>query len=77
MKVYNPPIITNGIYRHFKGNLYTVIGIAEHTETREDLVIYRSHKSGEIWARPASMWNDIKDGRRRFTYLGYSIPKTE
>ena len=73
MKSENP-IVMLGVYRHFKGGIYTVVGFAKHTETEEILVIYRSNKSGETWARPLSMWNDIKDGKRRFEYLG-SIPE--
>lgn len=46
-------------YRHYKGNFYKVIGIAEHTETSEVLVIYASLKDDNvIWARPLSIWFD-------------------
>lgn len=48
------------IYKHFKGNLYEVMGIAKHTETEEDMVIYRPYSSdgaGEKWyARPLDMF---------------------
>ncbi len=55
-----------GIYRHYKGNVYEVIALARHSETLEDMVIYRDVTAPEkVWARPASMWNDeiIKDGK--------------
>lgn len=39
-------------YRHYKGDLYTVVGIALHHETRQELVLYRSHKNGWVNARP-------------------------
>ena len=42
------------IYRHFKGDYMYVIGIAKHSESLEDLVIYK-HK-GKLWARPTSMF---------------------
>ena len=57
--------IAIGKYRHFKGKEYEVIGIAKHSETSEDLVVYRAlYGDGGLWVRPASMWNDIveRDG---------------
>ena len=58
-------------YRHFKGNLYKVIGFAKHSETLEDMVIYSPLKTGDSWVRPISMWNEIVDdkGTLRFTLL--------
>lgn len=48
-----------GTYRHYKGNEYIVIAIARHSETLEEMVIYRDTKDeGKIWARPAHMWNE-------------------
>ena len=54
--------IQPGIYRHFKGNRYEVVGIARHSETMEPMVVYRA-LNGEcgLWVRPASMWNEIVD----------------
>ena len=50
--------ITEGtIVRHFKGNKYLVLGFATHSETREDLVIYKElYGKGNIWARPLGMF---------------------
>jgi hypothetical protein len=45
-----------GLYRHYKGDLYVVIGGAIHTETEESLVVYRHQDSGKVWARPAEMF---------------------
>lgn len=63
-----------GLYRHFKGGLYEVIGIARHSETLEELVIYKSLKDQSLWVRPLSMWNERieKEGKIyvRFTYIG-------
>lgn len=64
-----------GKYRHFKGGEYEVIGIAKHSETQEEMVVYRAlYGNGEIWVRSASMWNETveKDGETflRFTYIG-------
>ncbi|MCQ2547732.1 MAG: DUF1653 domain-containing protein [Clostridia bacterium] len=49
--------IEKGKYRHFKGNEYEVIGVGKHTETLEELVLYRSlYGDFGLWARPVSMW---------------------
>jgi len=63
-----------GKYRHFKGNLYEVIGIAKNSETLEDTVVYRAlYGDGGLWVRPASMWNETieRDGKtyKRFEYI--------
>ena len=64
-----------GIYRHFKGNLYRLIGVASHSETLEPMVVYQAlYGEQGLWARPAAMWSEIvtKDGYTgpRFTYIG-------
>lgn len=52
--------IEKGIYRHYKGNEYEVIGVANHSETLELMVVYRAlYGKGELWVRPASMWNEV------------------
>lgn len=66
--------ITPGKYRHFKGNEYEVLYIARHSETLEEMVVYRAlYGERGIWVRPASMWNEIveRDGKtyRRFTKI--------
>lgn len=74
--------IPTGRYRHFKGNEYEVLYIAHHSETLEPLVIYRAlYGKGEVWARPAEMWNETveRDGRtfprfRREDASGRSVP---
>ncbi len=67
--------IKPGRYRHFKGNEYEVIGLARHSETQEELVVYRAlYGDFGLWVRPAQMWNETveRDGKtfRRFTYIG-------
>ena len=64
-----------GKYRHYKGGEYEVIGLARHSETEEQMVVYRAlYGEGETWTRPASMWFDvvIHDYKlvTRFTYVG-------
>ena len=68
-------IKVNGIYKHFKGNTYRVLGVARHSESLEELVVYQ-HIDGEkeIWARPIAMFLDEADvdGKKvpRFQYIG-------
>ena len=62
-------------YRHFKGKEYEVLGVARHSETEEELVVYRAlYGNFGLWVRPVSMWNETveRDGKtfRRFTYIG-------
>lgn len=52
--------IKKGKYRHFKGNEYEVIGVARHSETLEETVVYRAlYGDYGLWVRPASMWNEV------------------
>lgn len=67
--------IKMGRYRHFKGGEYEALYIAKHSETLEDMVVYRAlYGEGEVWVRPASMWNETveRGGKtyKRFTYIG-------
>jgi len=45
--------IIPGKYRHYKGNFYEVLGTAKHSETLEELVVYRAlYGAKELWVRP-------------------------
>ncbi len=73
------PILKPGIYRHYKGKEYEVIGIAKHSETLEDMVVYKAlyesdkFDKDQLWIRPLSMFVEkvIIDGKEipRFEYL--------
>ncbi len=67
--------LANGTYRHYKGLLYEVLGLARHSETEEWLVVYRP-QYGErgLWVRPLVMFTEsvVYEGKSmpRFEYLG-------
>lgn len=59
--------VSPGRYRHYKGNEYTVLGVARHSETLEELVVYRQEYGDHgLWVRPARMFLESveRDGRR-------------
>lgn len=62
-----------GIYKHYKGNLYRVIGICRHAETLEELVAYQAlYGDYGLWVRPRAMFEESieVDGKEtpRFAY---------
>lgn len=64
-----------GFYRHYKQLEYEVLHVAKHSETLEDLVVYRAlYGEKEVWVRPMTMFNEsvLVDGESipRFTYIG-------
>jgi hypothetical protein len=68
-----------GIYEHYKGKKYRVIGIAKHSETLEDVVVYEAlyeNEMSKLWVRPLTMFteNVIVEGKTvpRFKYAGDS-----
>ncbi len=59
-----------GKYRHFKGKEYEVVGIARHSETLEELVVYRAlYGDGGLWVRPVAMWDETVQ------HEGRSVPR--
>ena len=73
----------SGKYKHYKGKFYEVLGVARHSETREDLVVYKALYddpelgNNPLFVRPKEMFeeNVVVDGKevRRFEYVDSSI----
>ena len=62
-----------GIYKHFKGNEYELICIANHSETLQKMVVYKAlYGNNDIWVRPIEMWNEEVEFNgetvKRFTF---------
>lgn len=61
-----------GLYRHYRGNLYQVIGIGRHSETLEEMVLYRGlYDDYGLWARPRVSFDSM------VTYDGKEVPRFE
>ena len=68
-------MIKPGRYRHFKGGEYEVYGVAKHSETGEELVVYRTlYGERGLWVRPLTMFEETveREGKLqpRFIYIG-------
>lgn len=70
--------IKSGIYRHYKGDEYELIFVAQNSENEEQLIVYRSLKDKKVWTRPLAMWFEEVDfkGKKqsRFSWLRESEP---
>lgn len=75
-----------GAYKHFKGNLYWVLGVARHSETEEPLVVYRAlYGEGSLWARPLAMFSESVNKKKypdvaqelRFEKIADDAPEVE
>ena len=75
--------VAAGIWRHYKGGLYQVLGVGAHSETEEKMVVYVALTGADLpgprlRVRPLSLWLDIvlwPDGshRSRFEYVGIEL----
>ena len=68
-------MIQLGKYKHYKGNEYEVIGVARHSETLADMVVYQAlYGNRQIWVRPLAMFmEEVEiDGLKipRFKFIG-------
>lgn len=65
-------VVSPGRYRHYKGNFYEVVGIARHSETEEELVVYRKlYGDHSLWVRPLGMFME------NVQVDGCSVPRFE
>jgi hypothetical protein len=65
-------MIKPGRYRHYKGGEYEVLGIAKHSETEEDFVVYRQlYGAGGLWIRPKAMFAEM------VIIEGHAMPRFE
>lgn len=67
--------IEPGLYKHYKGNTYEVLGMARYSETLESMVVYKAtDQAGEVWVRPAAMFMEtlMVEGteKQRFEKIG-------
>ncbi|MGE0470878.1 MAG: hypothetical protein Nkreftii_004164 [Candidatus Nitrospira kreftii] len=63
-------MVTPGIYRHHKGHDYEVVGVAKHSETEEEFVVYRAlYGDRGLWIRPVAMFTEIVEKG------GVSVPR--
>ena len=74
--------VVPGIYEHYKGRKYLVLGTAAHSETLERLIVYvplYESPGPRLWVRPQAMFAETVeiDGRhiQRFRYIGQEIPE--
>ncbi|MBL4585124.1 MAG: DUF1653 domain-containing protein [Pseudomonadales bacterium] len=70
--------IQTGLYQHFKGNRYEVLGVVKHSETQEDHVLYKAlYGEGGLWIRPLDMFVETieREGKRfkRFQFIEDSL----
>lgn len=68
-----------GLYRHYKGGDYEVVGTVRHSETLEPLVLYRAlYGERGLWVRPHAMFFSavVIDGKTqpRFAFVGIALP---
>ncbi|MBD3800217.1 MAG: DUF1653 domain-containing protein [Campylobacterales bacterium] len=68
-------VLKPGRYQHYKGNHYEVLGVAKHSETEEELVVYRAlYGEHGLWVRPLCMFTECIPHEgvciKRFEYIG-------
>lgn len=71
-----PTTIRPGVYRHYKGNEYRVIAIARHSETEEEMVVYRClYGDHSLWVRPLALFRDtvFVGGREQLRFTPVTV----
>lgn len=74
--------VMSGVYKHYKGKFYLVLGVARHSETEEKYVVYvhlYTKKGTVMWIRPYTMFFEdvVVHGKKqkRFEYIGSEMPE--
>ena len=67
-------MLKKGIYKHYKGNMYELLDVVNHSETLEKMVLYKAlYGDMELWVRPIDMWDEevVVNGEKvkRFQYI--------
>ncbi|OQW41045.1 MAG: hypothetical protein A4C66_10285 [Nitrospira sp. HN-bin3] len=63
-------MVSLGVYRHYKGQQYEVLGVARHSETEEEFVVYRAlYGDRGLWIRPIAMFTESVEKE------GVSVPR--
>ena len=67
---YENDVIVGGVYKHFKGNVYTLLEVAKHCETLIEFAVYKGLHNSEVWVRPLSEFvGKTADGVKRFVKI--------
>ena len=80
-------LIINGIYRHYKGNNYLLLGVGTHSETQEPFVVYQAlYGDYKWWIRPLTMFleevdtnksDNVTKQKHRFEFIGYQLEEAK
>jgi len=67
-----------GVYQHYSGKLYQVIGIARHSETLDEMVVYQAlYDDFSLWVRPRAMFEEViqheNEKKPRFIYISGGV----
>lgn len=73
-------IVVGSLYEHYKGLRYKILGVARHSETLEELIIYQAlYREGDIWVRPLNMFleNVTIDGKSQPRFIKCALQANE
>ncbi|TVP90091.1 MAG: DUF1653 domain-containing protein [Pseudomonadaceae bacterium] len=78
MRGNDASLLRPGLYRHYKGKDYAVVGVARHSESEEQLVVYRTlYGNFDLWVRPLTMFTEQVqvngEWLPRFTFISEDV----
>lgn len=70
----NNTITAGDLFKHYKGGIYVVSGVAKLESTGEEMIIYRKDGPGDptVWVRPKSEWIEFVDGKPRYEPISFA-----